>query len=167
MFDNPSKVFDEAILKPETQDRGAFVDGIRNITEAQQRVARAYLEDGSIEEACPPLRALLTIMATGSFEGKDDHHPDIRTMFTREYLLASDWYRQRLALKQHRDVALWRRHVAYLDEFLGADHRAEAEMQEIARRRAYAAEELERAISPGYVEFLVGTLGADLFVGTM
>jgi hypothetical protein len=46
VFDNPSKVFTDEILKPETQDRDAFADGIWNITEAQQRVAREYVEDG-------------------------------------------------------------------------------------------------------------------------
>ena len=78
VFDHPARVFDEAFLRPETQDLEAFVDGVHNITEAQQRVARQYFEDGSIDDACPPLRALLTIMAEGSFEGKDAHHPDIR-----------------------------------------------------------------------------------------
>jgi len=73
--------------------------------EAQQRVATAYIEDGSIAEACPPLQALLTIMATGSFEGKDNRRPDIRKMFTRESLLASAWYRARLETKQRRDIA--------------------------------------------------------------
>ena len=56
VFDHPARVFDEAFLRPETQDLDAFVDGINNITEAQQRVARQYFEDGSIEDACPPLR---------------------------------------------------------------------------------------------------------------
>ena len=84
VFDNPAKVFDTAMLQPETQDQDAFADGIKNITEAQQRVASEYLEDGSIEDACPPLRALLTIMASGSFEGKEANHPEIRRMFTRK-----------------------------------------------------------------------------------
>ena len=39
-------------------------------------------------------------------------------MFTAEYLLESDWYRERLVAKQHRDVALWRRHLAYVDRFI-------------------------------------------------
>ena len=56
-------------------------------------------------------------MANGSYEGKDVHHPDIRAMFTREALLASDWYHERLETKQVRDIALWKRHVAYLDTF--------------------------------------------------
>lgn len=165
VFDNPGKVFDEAILKPETQDPAAFADGIKNVAEAQQRVARAYLEDGSIKEACPPLRALLMIMANGSYEGKDAHHPEIRSMFTREYLLSSSWYRARLRTKQQRDVALWQRHVKYLDEFLAQEtHRDASRQLKLADRRAYAAAELERASAPGYLKWLEGTLGADPLV---
>ncbi len=166
LFDHPSKVFDEPILKPETQDLEAFVDGVKNIVEAQQRVARTYLDDGSIDDACPPLRALLMIMATGAFEGKDAHHPDIRAMFTRQSLLASDWYAKRLEKKQAHDVRLWRRHAAYLDGFLGDDSsRQEAERLGIAKRRDLAQAEIVRASSPDYRESLIGTLGLDLSVG--
>jgi hypothetical protein len=162
IFDNPSKVFDTEILKPETQDPDAFADGIKNITETQQRVAKEYLEDGSIEDACPPLRALLHIMASGSFEGKDAQHPDVRAMFTRENLLASKWYRQRLAAKQQVDIALWKRHVKYLDEFLARPtHCDEAERLQIKQRRDAASAELARVSAPAYLESLVGTIGAD------
>ena len=167
IFDNPSKVFTDEILKPETQERDAFVDGIRNITEAQQKVAREYLEDGSIQDACPPLQALLTIMATGSFEGTDVHHPHIRRMFTREFLLASDWYRLRLCVKQQRDVGLWTRHVAYLDAFLrDSTRREDASRLKLDQRRKHASTELARVSSAGYLENLVGMIGADPMSGT-
>ena len=78
-------------------------------------MAEEYLKDGSIKDACPPLKAILTIMATGTFEGKDASHPDIRAMFTLDYLLGSEWYRDRLRAKQRKDIALWKRHVAYLE----------------------------------------------------
>jgi hypothetical protein len=162
VFDNPSKVFDDAILRPETQSKEDFVDGIKNITEAQQRVAAAYLEDGSVNAACPPLRALIHIMARGNWEGMDAHHPELRAMFTRESLLKSDWYRQRLETKQKRDVALWKRHVAYLDQFIGKPtHRDEAQRLGLAQRRDRAAAELARVQSPEYLEELEGTIGAD------
>ena len=82
IFDHPARVFPEEFLRPEIQDLDAFVDGIRNVVEAQQRVAWQYFEDQSIEDACPPLLALLSIMAKGTFEGKDVHQPEIRRMFT-------------------------------------------------------------------------------------
>jgi hypothetical protein len=162
VFDNPAKVFDEAILRPETQDRDAFADGIKNIAQAQQRVAAAYLEDGSFRDACPPLQALLAIMATGAYEGRDAHHLEIRAMFTRGALLSSDWYRERLACKQRKDIALWERHVAYLEDFLTKPtHQAEAERLGIAARRNRALAELQRVRGAAYLSELEGTLGAD------
>ena len=162
IFDNPSKVFDDAILRPETQDPDQYADGILNVVEAQQKVAAEYLADGSVADACPPLRALLHIMATGSWYGMDVHHPDVRSMFTRDYLLGSDWYAERLSQKQRVDVALWRRHVAYLDGFLSHPANAdEADRLGLDGRREAAAAELARAADPAYLAALVGTLGAD------
>ena len=162
VFDNPSKVFDDAILKPETQDLNAFADGVKYITEAQQRVAQAYLDDRSIRDACPPLATLLHIMATGAHEGKDIHDPAIRALFTRDSLLASDWYQERLRTKQQRDISLWTRHTAYLEEFLKKPtHQSEAARLEISERRILALNQLERAASASYLTDLGGTLGAD------
>ena len=164
VFDNPSKVFDEAILRPETQDLGCFADGVKNICEAQQRVARQYFEDGSVRELCPPLKVLMSILAFGSHDGMTAHHPEVRRMFTREYLLGSDWYRQRLETKQRRDVALWRRHGEYLRAFLARPTYAdEAERLGVGQRLRLAEAELERTSSPGYLAGLVGTLGAHPF----
>ncbi len=162
IFDNPSQVFTEEILKPELQDLEVFVDGVNNIVEAQRKVAQRYLDDGSVEEACPPLRALLYIMATGTYEGKDVHHPEIRAMFTREYLLQSDWYRRRLEVKQARDIALWERHIESLENFLAQPgYEDEAARLNIADRLEKARKRLERVKSRAYLESLVGTIGAD------
>lgn len=162
VFDNPSIVFDDAVLRPETQDFASWVDGIQHITEAQKRVAQQYFDDGSIAEACPPLQALLHILAAGHYQGKDAQHPEVRQLFTRESLLASDWYQERLRVKQQRDVALWQRHLRSLDEFL-ADPRytVKAEALDVAGRRRFAETELARVSSPAYLRALRGALGAD------
>jgi hypothetical protein len=162
VFDNPTAVFTEEILRPETQDAAVFADGVNNITEAQQRVAELYFTDGTVEDTCPPLRALLHIMAYGHYEGRDAHHPGIRALFTREALLASDWYHERLTIKQQRDIALWERHVRSLGEFLArAGHRDEARRMGIPARLEHARAELDRIRSPEYLTGLVGTIGAD------
>jgi phosphoenolpyruvate carboxykinase (diphosphate) len=162
VFDNPTTVFTEEILRPETQDPAVFADGVNNIVEAQQAVAEAYFADGTIEDLCPPLKALLHIMAYGDYEGKDARHPEIRALFTREALLASEWYRERLAIKQQRDVALWERHARSLTEFLArAGHQEEAERLGIAARLEHARAELERVTAPQYRSSLIGTIGAD------
>jgi hypothetical protein len=161
IFDNPGKVFDEAILKPETQDLEAYIDGIKNITETQQRVAQEYIDDHSIQDACPPLKALLMIMATGNFQGKDARDPEIRAMFTTQYLLASDWYHERLWTKQRKDIGLWKRHLAYLNGYERASATDADVLAKVAQNRAFAAAELERVSSRSYLDSLVGTLGAD------
>jgi hypothetical protein len=162
IFDNPTAVFTEAILKPETQDLVVFVDGVENIVEAQQRVGQQYLEDGSVEDACPPLKALLYIMAEGEYQGKSVHDPAIRAMFTREYLLASDWYWERLRIKQQRETALYQRHVANLRDFLTRPGYADViENLAIKQRLEQAERRLQEIQQERYVQSLVGTLGAD------
>ncbi|OQX44003.1 MAG: hypothetical protein B0D88_03365, partial [Candidatus Sedimenticola endophacoides] len=162
IFDTPNAVFTEEILKPETQSMEVFADGINNIVEAQQRVAQRYLDDGSIEEACPPLKALLHIMASGEYQGKDVHHPEIREMFTREALLGSRWYAERLATKQQREIALWERHCGYLKSFMERQgHEDLAREMAIDVRLERAQRRLEQVRGPEYLRGLVGTLGAD------
>jgi hypothetical protein len=144
IFEMPGAVFPEELLRPEKQGLATFVSGVEAICEAQRGVAELYIEDGSIEAACPPIKALLHIMAFGHYEGKAVTDPAIRGMFTREALLASSWYRERLLARQRRDIELWKRHVA-------------------ATGRADARARLARVQSPDYPDSLVGTIGADPF----
>jgi phosphoenolpyruvate carboxykinase (diphosphate) len=162
IFDAPAAVFNEAILRPESQDAEAFADGVESIIEAQCRVAKAYFEDGSIDEACPPLAAALALMAHGSWQGKGAADPGFRALFTRQSLLASDWYRQRLQVKQRRDIALWQRHVAYLATFLARpSHADEAARLGLVERLASATRQLGVVSAPAYIQSLSGTIGAD------
>ena len=160
LFDNPMVVFDEAMLKPETQDLDTYAEGINNITNAQRRVAQNYIDDGTIESACPPLKALLYIMACGTYEGKDVRHPDIRFMFTREYLLESQWYRERLQRKQHLDIQLWRSHVDYLVHCLNIVVEPEKKIR-LDNLLTEAKTKLKYFENKDYLENLQGTIGAD------
>ena len=162
IFDNPAKIFDDAMLRPETQNRDDFADGVLNITEAQQRVAMQYFNDGSIALACPPLRAILHVMAHGQFEGKDASHAEIRRLFTREYLLSSDWYASRLRAKQTRDITLWRRHVDYISAAQKQSGFTEISRRlNLPERESRARVELSRVSANDYLQQLVGTIGAD------
>ena len=83
-------------------------------------------------------------------------------MFTRESLLASDWYAARLAAKQRIDRQLWRRHVEYLDRFMKrSSHADEAARLGIADRLARAKKTLDQVGLPAYLETLRGTIGAE------
>lgn len=162
IFDNPDKVFDKSILQPETQDPESFADGVKYIMEAQQRSAMQYFDDGSIEFACPPLKILLTIMAHGHYEGKTERDPEVRRLFTKESMLSSDWYRQRLVTRQQRDVSLWERHRDYLDLYLKRRPNADPAVRAtIQARQKIVASELERTRSEEYLKELYGTLGAE------
>jgi len=159
IFEMPSAVFPEEILRPEKQDLFMFVTGVQAITEAQRSVALNYFEDGSIEAACPPLRALLHIMAYGEHEGIRESDPCLLKMFTRESLLASDWYWERLRAKQSIDVALWTRHRAALEKFMTSG--MPAPRIDWNDRLTKAREREQRVGSESYPAELAGTIGAD------
>ncbi|MDG2124300.1 MAG: hypothetical protein P8J87_11405 [Verrucomicrobiales bacterium] len=162
VFSAPDTVFSSDMLRPEKQSVEDFADGINNITETQQRVAANYFKDGSVDLACPPLKALLHIMAHGDYEGKTESHPDIRALFTHENLISSSWYAERLDAKAKIDRSLWQGHVTYLTEFLEKPvYQSELERLKINDRLAHARTVLEYVSSTGYREKLNGTLGTD------
>jgi hypothetical protein len=162
MFNHPQALFPEEMLRPELQDLEIFVDGMDNVVGTQKRVAKMYFDDGSIRQACPPLKALLQIMLNDQWEGKGLQHPEVRNLFTQDSLLESDWYAARLAAKQKFDRQLWRRHVEYLGRFLKkTSHADEAARLGLAERLSRARRTLEEIESPAYMENLRGTLGVE------
>jgi hypothetical protein len=145
VFSHPHLVFTEEMLRPEKQNLALAVDGMDNIVETQKRVAQQYFDDGSIERACPPLKALLHIMRDDHFEGKALSDPEIRALFTREKILSGDWYGARLATKRQSDGNLWQRHVDYLENFAAKPNYAqEAVRLEIASRLDHARSTLRK-----------------------
>jgi hypothetical protein len=162
VFNHPHSVCTDEMLRPELQGMDVFVDGMENIVATQKRVAQMYFNDGSVEQACPPLKALLHIMLHDQWEGQGLENPAFRKLFTRESMLASDWYAARLAAKQKVDRNLWRRHIDYLDKFLKLpSHTDEAERLGIAGRLAQSRKMFDQVNSPSYLESLRGTIGAE------
>ncbi len=162
IFDEPQSVFPEKMLRPENQDMDAFVDGIENIVEAQRKVALNYFEDGSIESAIPPLKVLLHIMAYGHYENRDIADPELRAMFKRENVLNSDWYKERLKIKQQRDIELWEKRIEYANGFMKKDiNKTIAQNMNLDEAIRKAKENLDYYKSKKYLTSLVGTIGAD------
>jgi hypothetical protein len=124
------------------------------IVESQRVVAMNYFEDGSVEDACPPIKALLHIMAYGNYQGMTEKDPAIRSLFTREALLDSDWYQERLHAKQIHDIALWTRHCESLKACEAPGMDREWLLQQ-------ASAQLKRVSAGAYIGELVGTLGCD------
>ncbi len=162
IFNHPHAVFTEEMLRPELQDLAVFVEGMENIVATQRRVAGLYFEDGSIEQACPPLRALLHLMRDDTWEGKGLDAPEVRRLFTREAVCGSEWYAARLRAKQEVDLGLWRRHVDYLERFLkSSSHADEAARLGLPQALTRARQHLEEVQAPAYLASLQGTLGAE------
>ena len=159
---NPSSVFDEEFLQPEKQDLAVFADGVDNIVGAMREAAGHYFSDGSVDQACPPLRALLHIMRDGAWEGRGPDDPAFRGLFTREALLASEWYRARLEAQRVMDAHLADRQARYLEEFLARPNYADiASRLDIRGRLQRTAAVARAAKAPGYAASLTGTLGAE------
>ncbi len=162
MFTNPSVIFTEEMLRPELQDLEVFIDGVDNIVATSRRVTENYFHDGSIDLACPPLRALLHIMRDGDYNGQTLASPEFRSLFTRENLLASDWYKSRLELQQEHDIALAKRHLAYLDNFLQRPHYQDiTEILNLPARHEKIKTHLTQVSRPEYIQELTGFLGRD------
>lgn len=162
VMSNPSTVFEEEHLKPELTDAGVFADGMENILTAMKEAADHYFADGSVEIACPPLRALLHIMRDGAWEGKGLESPEVRRLFDREEMLKSDWYRARLEAKRTIDAATWESHARYLEKFLRRANYADVAVRlDIKGKLARVSEQARAAKAPAYVDALRGTLGGE------
>lgn len=161
LFMHPQAVFDDSMLRPELQDEDIFADSVDTIVATHQRVAQAYLDDGTISYAVPPLRALLEIMADGtSQEGWTLDSPEFRAQFERENILASEWYAERLAAKQRMEIRRIDQGIKDMDHFLSIPTNAmTADRLHLGQRVEEAKAERERVASDEYLRSLVGTIG--------
>jgi hypothetical protein len=162
MFSGPDALFEEDMLRPELQDADNFADGVNNIVETHQKVALSYFNDGTVQYACPPLKALLHIMAYGEFEGMDAHNPEFRNLFTSESLYASDWYRERLLTRQKVAVRQGEKVIQAISLVLAAkDYTDQNERQILEARLQETRLMVMRYESDDYLTRLHGTLGTD------
>ena len=162
IFEAPNTVFETDMLRPELQNMEDFADGVQNICETQERIAKQYISDGSIAGLIPPLQALIHIMAEGSYEGKTLDDPAIRGMFTRENVVNSDWYQERLTIKQNRKANCCLSHIDYLKEFMSYDHNApEVKKLQVVNRLKSVEDRLAYVRSDKFLTDSVGTIGAD------
>jgi hypothetical protein len=159
---NPSAIFDDEFLRPETQDQDVFAEGVDNMVGAMRDAAGHYFADGSVEEACPPLKALLHIMRDGTWEGRTSDDPVFRGLFKRETLLRSEWYRARLVARQSIDARLAQDQIQYLEKFMTLENYADiAARLDIPGRLSWARAKAAAIREPAFTDKLVGTPGAE------
>ena len=101
-------------------------------------------------------------MLEDEFEEKRLNHPEIRSLFTRESMLASSWYAERLKARQTADIKLWDRHVRSLKAFIAkANYAEEAVRLGVSDRLTKAQKSLEMVRSADYQKRLSGTIGVQ------
>lgn len=102
------------------------------------------------------------MMAYGHFEGKEMSDPELRGYFERDYIIKSDWYKERLILKQQKDLHFYTKQVKYLESFIANSNNQllVAEM-DLKDRLQKVENSLKEVSSDDYLEHLVGTIGAD------
>ena len=164
IFLHPDTVFTPEMLRPELQDADIFADSMRTISTTHARVAKAYFDDGTVSLAVPPIRALLEIMVNGvCSEGWTLDDPELREMFTRESVLASDWYAERIDAKQAEAVRRAERGIAHLEQFMADPRNASAcEEIDVQARLDQVRKFHDRAVTAEYRQQLVGTLGRQV-----
>ena len=140
VFSDPASVFPGDMLRPEEQSMDDFAAGVEHIVEAQQKAALMYFEDGGIDLAIPPLKALLEIMAHGTWQGRSAGDPVFRALFNRETMLASEWYAARLEARAALDRRLWARHARDLRQFLNRRTRLQTSGREAMQSSLTAAD---------------------------
>ena len=79
-----------------------------------------------------------------------------------EYVVQSDWYQQRLKIKQQRDAALWQMNRDYIEQKMDEINESVTDLWADLQGQLENAEHmLEWVNSDSYLERLQGTLGAD------
>jgi hypothetical protein len=83
-------------------------------------------------------------------------------MFTREALVQSDWYEERLKTRRQRDQQLWQRHLGYVQSYLSQpDYAQESARLNLAARLKHAESQFARVSASDYLQELNGCIGAD------
>ncbi|MGN6626035.1 MAG: hypothetical protein ACTHLN_05395, partial [Tepidisphaeraceae bacterium] len=95
------------------------------------------------------------------WNGMTAESPEFRRMFTREHLLASDWYQERLARQQRIDLKLLDRHEHYLTKRMRQLDVDPASRAACEAKLVWLKRERERVGSASYRASLVGTIGVD------
>ncbi|EDM27869.1 hypothetical protein LNTAR_00670 [Lentisphaera araneosa HTCC2155] len=158
IFDNPHTIFPADMLRPELQSAEDFVDGINNIVENQTLIAKRFINEGSAETAIPPLKALVHIMAFGEYEGMKVSDTEFRELFSREKVIASDWYQARIEAKVAKDEKTRLQSIAYLKKKLQKPNvREDIRLSVEARLKALEVKPKKK----DQINKYMGTLGAD------
>ena len=153
IFHDPDSVFPDEMLQPELQDAEVYAESITTIAATQRRIAKAYFRDGAADLACPPLRALLEIMAQDTIDDTRLRDPEFRALFEPANILASDWYQQRIDSLVASRRTFWQNRIDYLESYAGTGDPNEP--------LAHAREKLGALQEENIRDYYIGSLGRE------
>ncbi|EDR27680.1 hypothetical protein, conserved [Entamoeba dispar SAW760] len=158
IFSVPNSVMPEDFLKPELQDLAIYADSYEYIEQTDKGVAMNYIKDGTVEGACPPLKALIYIMANGEYNGMTRESKEFRDMFDAKTILNSEWYKERLITRQKLEINKLNKDLAYLNKTITEKPR----LAETLNKQIIAVkEELQYVSSEEYLIDIDGSIGTD------
>ncbi|MDR0445310.1 MAG: hypothetical protein LBG98_03460, partial [Puniceicoccales bacterium] len=167
IFSSPETLFPEEMLRPELQDRDIFSKSMANIVDAHRRAAEIFFNDGSIEGACPPLRALLDIMAFGESNGLRRSSPEFRRMFDPSTIRSQEWYGARLEAFRQQQIHHWERCYCevktWCDQLCSEGNNADVMVFSASQRLDAIGEQLQR-LQFQDTTYFCGCLGLDPYV---
>jgi hypothetical protein len=100
-------------------------------------------------------------MVYGQYEGMTLESPKFREMFTYEYLIKSDFYKERLKNKQANDIWLFSKFVENIKKSIDK-YGDDVKVAEILKDRlVYAERKLEEVSKKEYLLKLNNTLGLN------
>ncbi|EMD46379.1 Hypothetical protein EHI5A_126350, partial [Entamoeba histolytica KU27] len=158
LFSMPNSVMPEDFLKPELQDLAIYADSYEYMSQTDKGIAMNYVKDGTVEGACPPLKALIYIMANGEYNGMTRESKEFREMFDPEVVLNSEWYKERLVTRQKLEVAKLNKDLAYLNKTIAEKPRL---AETLNKQIAAVKEELQYVSSEEYLHDINGSIGTD------
>ena len=134
-----------------------------------QRVAEMYIADGGADMAVPPLKALLYMMRDGEYEGMTLTSPEFRAMWSRENILKSDWYMERLKCFQTKETDRLQRGLEYMEHFIKGPDATPGDWKgkqivedlQLHDRISSIKAQIDAVKKPDFVQHLVGSLGVD------
>ncbi|ELP84304.1 hypothetical protein EIN_065890 [Entamoeba invadens IP1] len=163
IFTAPNSVMPEDFLKPEKQDLAIYADSYEYMAQTDKGIAGNYIEDGTVEGACPPLKALLYIMANGSYNGMTIESKEFRDLFDPKAVFASEWYKLRLQTRQKVEEKKLNKDLTYLNKMLANRPRIADKINEQIKE---VKEELAYISSEQYLQDIDGSIGTDPYLYT-
>lgn len=176
VFLTSDKTWSKEEIHPWEQNKDLYVQGKETLARYKKKIALEYFNDGSIDVASEPLRAVLHMMVYDEYRftppGAAEpvvwtrESPEYRALFTGEAMLKSAEYRAALEESQRRDCLRLTEQARVLEEFVNENRESlpSAELQMYEGRLIRLKEKTGWVKTDAHLNHILGSIGADRIV---